>query len=138
MSQDSIGVALKAPNLIWETGGDAPWIQEKSIFYLGQSAVQSGSITNSQQSWLQTVVNGPGTLSFWARVSCELEYDFLEFYIDGKLQPEPFSGELDWQKHTYGVENGVHSLRWKYVKDNLFNDGYDATWLDSISFVQDQ
>ena len=38
---------------------------------------------------------GPGTLSFWWKVSSELDSDRLRFYLDGTEQWR-ISGETDW------------------------------------------
>ncbi len=48
----------------WLSGGNALWGVDSNVVYLGTNAVQSGSIVDGQQSWLQTTVYGPGTLSF--------------------------------------------------------------------------
>lgn len=47
------------------------------------SAAQSGAIDDSQESWIATEVTGPGTLTFWWKVSSESGYDWLRFYLDG-------------------------------------------------------
>lgn len=46
-------------------------------------AAQSGTITHSQESWLETTVTGPGQLGYWWSVSSEASFDFLECYTNG-------------------------------------------------------
>jgi hypothetical protein len=58
------GDAVGAPHLLFTTGGDAEWFIQPLVKYDGEGAAQSGAITHNQQSWLKTVVTGPGTISF--------------------------------------------------------------------------
>jgi hypothetical protein len=100
------------------TGGNADWFLETTTFYYGGDAAQSGKISQGQESWVQTVVNGPGTVKFYWKVSSQADYDFLEFYIDG-VRKDRISGSLDWQQKTYDIPAGSHTLRWRYAKDGI-------------------
>ena len=77
---------LEGVNLIWSTGGAAPWFGQTNTSRDGFSAAQSGSILDNEESWLDATVTGPGTLNFWWKISSEAQYDWLEFYINGELQ----------------------------------------------------
>jgi hypothetical protein len=81
--------------LVFTLGGNGNRFPETATYFYGGSAAQSGAIANSQSAWLQTTVVGPGTLSFYWKVSSEAGYDFLEFYIDGVLQSGRISGSVD-------------------------------------------
>ncbi|MFZ2069999.1 MAG: hypothetical protein WAV32_00005, partial [Halobacteriota archaeon] len=94
---------------------------------------QSGAISHNQDSWLETTVSGPGTLSFYWNVSSEKYFDRLEFYIDGMAR-DRISGNVDWQQKTYQISSGSHTLKWRYVKDDGVSRGYDCGWLDRITF----
>ncbi len=61
----TLAAALDATNLVWLTSGDAAWFAETNISNDGVSAVQSGSLLDSQTSTLQTTVTGPGTITFY-------------------------------------------------------------------------
>ena len=61
--------ALNSPPLTFTTGGNSNWFIETTDTHDGVSAVQSGTIGDSQSTWIQTQVTGPGTLSFWWKVS---------------------------------------------------------------------
>jgi len=130
-----LGDALDATNLVWTSGGAVPWRGETNTSYDGVDAAQSGAIANSQESWVSTTVIGPGTLSFWWKVSSELNYDFLEFYLDGSLQPGRISGEVDWQQRVAAIGAGSHVLKWRYSKDSIGSAGQDAAWLDQVVFA---
>ena len=86
---------------------------------------------------MQTTITGPGTLSYWWKVSSESGYDFLEFYLDGVLQRGRISGEVNWQQVSINIPVGSHSVKWCYKKDGATSSGQDAGWVDEVSFVSD-
>ena len=73
------------------------------------------------------------TLSFYYKVSSELGYDFLKFYLDG-AELGRWSGNKDWTKVSYPVMVGEHSFSWVYEKDEATVSGQDAAWIDYIQF----
>jgi hypothetical protein len=125
-------LAVDSPALFFTTTGDFPWLGQIATTRDGVDAAQSGVIGHSQDSWCETSVTGPGSLSFWWQVSSEIGFDYLEFYIDGVLQPGRISGNVAWQQQTYPLAAGAHTLRWRYVKDNTATDGADAGWVDQL------
>jgi hypothetical protein len=137
--------ALNATNLTWTTGGSAGWSGQTSITHDGVAAAQSGRIGNNQESWIQTTVNGPGTLTFWWKVSSDdFSYppgnyygDYLRFYVNGILQSGSISGEVNWQQKNWTLPAGTCTLRWSYVKDfdDALGSTYDAGWVDQVSFI---
>ena len=128
----SFSLALNTTNLTWVTGGDLPWFTESTVTLDGLAA-QSGSITDSQSSYLETTVSADGQLSFNWKVSSEGGYDFLTFYINGNEQ-DAISGDADWNQETYPVTAG-DVLRWEYGKDDGGSDGLDAGFLDEVSYA---
>lgn len=103
-------------NFVWETGGDANWQGQNLVSHDGLASVMSGDIDNNQESWLQTTINGPGTLSFWWKVSCEKNYDYLRFYLDNSRY-KSITGETGWQYVSVILTSGTHTLKWVYEKD---------------------
>lgn len=138
----NLDAALNATNLVWSTFlynqkqhlGYGLWFAEPQVTHDGAVAAQSGAITNTEESILQTTVTGPGTLTFWWKVSSEADYDFLKFY-QGATNAAAISGEVDWQKLAFSIPPGTHTLRWVYSKDASVSDGRDAGWLDQITFT---
>ena len=131
-----LGYAVDAPELAWTSGGAAAWRGRVSPAHDGDDAAQSGVTGDSQNSWLQTTVVGPGTLGFWWKVSSEEGCDFLRFYLGGALQAQ-ISGEAGWSSNFFTVPAGVQTLRWQYAKDSSQSNGVDAGWVDQVSFVPD-
>ena len=61
------GEYLNSPEMSFEMGGDAEWIRVKSASEDGR-ALRSGDIEHSQTSSIETIIYGPGTISFKCRV----------------------------------------------------------------------
>ena len=97
-------------------------------------AAESGFISDNQTSSIETIVTGPGSFSFYWKVSSEKNYDFLIFSIDG-VSYSQMSGEVDWHKVTYEIAPGDHTLMWSYTKDENKSGGSDAGWLDKVVFI---
>ena len=135
---NTLAQALNATNLQWTSISNTtttPWFPQIKFTHDNDSAAQSGVITNGQQSLLQTTVTGPGTVSFWWKVSSEEGFDFLNFSMD--KTSITISGEVDWEQRTFAVSAGTHSLTWRYSKDVSVSDGQDAGWVDQVVYTPD-
>ncbi len=125
---------LDNPYLNWTTGGNSGWFDDETITHDGVDAARSGDIDDNGESWVQTTVDGPGTISFWWKVSSEQDYDGLVFYVDGVVA-SIISGEIDWQQVSYDIfGNGTHVLQWYYLKDEMNSSGSDTGWLDQVNW----
>lgn len=132
----NLAAALNATHLVWTNANpDAPWFAQIQETHDGNVAAQSGRITNSQQSVLQTAVIGPGTLTFWWKVSSEEGYDRLSFNVDVMSSIRTISGETVWQQMTMPIPSGSHVVRWVYSKDATVSAGQDAGWVDEVAFT---
>jgi len=121
--------------LSFTTGGAAGWFGEGSTSYEDGDAVRSGDIAHEEESWLRTTVSGAGTVSFSWKISSEMSYDFLEFYINGSLR-DRISGSVDWHAMTYVLAgSGLHTLEWRYVKDLTTDEGSDCGWVAKVVWV---
>jgi hypothetical protein len=126
--------ALNTIGLSWTTTGDANWFVESTHSHDNVSAAQSGIVTNSQTSTLQTTVTGPGTISFWWQNPTFDNLD-LEFDIDGNYEDDLGSGNTDWvQFGPSPIPPGQHVLTWT-VFANGDNNPADAAYLDEVTFI---
>jgi hypothetical protein len=128
---------LDNTDLSWTTGGNLSWFGQQTTSHDGVDAAQSGAITHSQESWFETTIVGPGTLTYWCKVSSEANFDLLRFYTNGVQQGSSLSGEVDWQQRTVVLPAGTWTCRWRFSKDNIDLDpiGQNAAWVDQVSFV---
>ena len=129
----TLGEAVDEPGWLFTTGGNATWNFESTTTRSGGDAAQSGDIDDKQVSYLQTTLVGPGTLSFWWKVSSEAGYDFLRFNLDAVEQTH-IAGAVDWTQLSYFIPSGTHTLQWNYTKDGSLSGGADAGWVDNIQF----
>ncbi|NIM13105.1 MAG: hypothetical protein GTO45_13395 [Candidatus Aminicenantes bacterium] len=125
-------------DLTWVTGGNADWFEQTADYYYDDDAVQSGAISHSQSTYIQTTVIGPGQLSFWWKVSSSYS-DYLKFYIDGELK-NSISGTYSystWHQRTYTISEGTHTLKWSYEKNAYYTYGSDCGWVDKVEYTPD-
>ncbi|NOY69715.1 MAG: DUF5011 domain-containing protein, partial [Deltaproteobacteria bacterium] len=129
---DSINSAVDTTGLNWTTGGDASFFDQSAVTHDGEDAVRSGSISDNQETWMETIINGPVTLSFYWKISAD-NNDFLALFIDG-LEQASVSGETDWRQGVFPVSAGSHSVKWQYSKGVWGSAGSDAGWIDMVVF----
>lgn len=117
----------------WQHLGNAPWVIVSDIKYEGIYAAKSGTITHSQSSTMEVVIDAPefNTIRFACKVSSEGNYDYLGFYVDG-VERASWSGNQEWAEHTYTITPGQHTFKWSYTKDGSVNTGSDCAWVDDI------
>ncbi len=130
---DALSKAMDT-TLSFTTGGSADWLSQTKTLYYNEDAAQSGDISDDQESWMQSMVSGEGTVSFYWKVSSESGCDYLEFYIDGVLQ-DRISGSADWHQMTYTITDpGFHTFEWRYVKDYSISEKDDCGWVDQLEW----
>ena len=125
--------ALDTSGLTWTTGGSIPWFGQVTTTHDGIDAARSGFMTDGQESWIETTVTGPGTLSFWWKVSSSGEPDRLDFRLDGFISSQ-ISGNVDWGQQSVAVPGGSHTLRWTYRMGEFVSGGPHAAWVDQVVF----
>ncbi len=135
-SELTLGKALDNTELSWTTGGDNEWIPQTSTSINDGDAAQSGDISDYDSTYIQTTVEGSGTLSFYWKVSSEYNYDFLTFYVDGTEQ-NSISGSTSWIQESYTLSSGTHTLKWSFEKDWYGSSNEDCGWLDDVQFSTD-
>ncbi|MEI6395962.1 MAG: immunoglobulin domain-containing protein, partial [Verrucomicrobiota bacterium] len=130
----TLGEALNATNLTWSTGGGGTpaWVAQSVVTHDGSWAARSGTISHGRQTYLDTMVTGPGVLVFWWKVSSE-QFDRLEFFKNG-VSAASISGEVDWNQEIQILGTGANVLQWEYHKDFTISAGQDRGWVDEVSF----
>ncbi|MBK7526949.1 MAG: T9SS type A sorting domain-containing protein [Sphingobacteriales bacterium] len=131
-------IAELNPDFNFETSGDKEWTITTTNPYEGAYCMQSGQIGHNKISTIQITryVASNDSIAFYSRTDCELNYDFLHFYIDGNGQ-KSWSGKNNWARTAYAVSEGYHTFKWEYAKDEYQSEGADAAWLDFIELPSD-
>lgn len=116
------------------------WQISNSEFYEGSFSAYSGNVNHDQFSELAIVVDvfQQDTISFYYKTSCEnpgttTYWDYLSFNVND-FNVGKFAGENDWSKFVYVLPAGIHTLSWKYTKDNSISAFEDKVWIDNIVF----
>ena len=125
--------ALDSYDLFFTTVGEAGWIGHTVVTHDGTDAARSGRIFDNQSSTLETMVSGPGSVSFWWKVSSETNADHLTFFLNGVPQAT-ISGEEGWQPRSYPLGAGTQLLEWTYFKNGSVSTNADRGWLDQIVY----
>jgi PKD repeat protein len=119
----------------WYTGGDNEgWIGQENVSHDGYDAAKSGYTPNNGTSYMETTVEGPGTLTFWWKASSESGCDYLDFFIDDDFKTD-IEGNTNWSDESFVVGAGTHTFTWEYNKDGNVFSGSDCGWVDQITFT---
>lgn len=136
----SLADAADTTGMTWTTGGDATWTGINTVTHDGTDAVESGPIGDSQETWVQTTVTGPGTLDFWWKISSKFT-DIMIVYMDGAryFADDYIQGEIDWRQASLDVPTGTHTIKWRYFKSadsssSVRPASQDRAWLDQVTF----
>ncbi len=121
--------------LEWTSGGDAGWTIASDANSTGGSCARSGVIGDSQSTWIETTVDGPGTIAFRWKVSSQARLDRLSFTADGASM-KFIAGTADWSLASFEIDgDGSHTLRWTYAKSPSGKAGEDCGWLDDVQWT---
>ncbi len=126
--------ALDAQFLPWTTSGSANWSGQQLDSFFGGAAGRSGAIGANSESVLETLLPGPGTLTFYWRTSSHAS-DRLAFRLDNTDQFD-IGGETTYAQRTVSIGNGSHYARWIYRTDPGTIFGQNAGFVDKVVYTQ--
>ena len=124
-----LGAAANFPEGAW-TGS---WLAQSIVTHNGSSALRSAAIGDNSSSAVETTIYGPGDVSFFWAASCELNYDGLNFKLDGVVLANITN--QGWAQQTFHVGWGPHIVRWTYHKDNSKAVGDDSGYVGEVTFT---
>jgi hypothetical protein len=140
---DTLATAIDAPTLTFTTGGDASWLPViDATAQTGYTSARSGAIGAESETWLDTTVDGAGTLTFRWRVDCEKDdgggatWDRLSVWTNG-VEVARIDGTTGWQTVALPI-NGKTTIRWSFYRDDWDESGptcENAAWVDGIIFT---
>jgi hypothetical protein len=76
-----------------------------------------------------------GLMSFFGKISCENNWDYGYFYIDG-VQKGSYTGAGNWAERQFDITQGTHTFQWRYTKDGSVNSNDDCFYVDYITFFK--
>ena len=134
----ALPMALNNSNLNWSTAPSLPWFGQTNASHDSVASGRSYFIGDGQQSSLTSAANGPGTLTFWWKVSSQTNADVLSFFGYGGGTTSltvQVSGETGWRPFSAFLPGGLQTMVWTYAKDASQSAGLDAGFVDQVSFV---
>ena len=120
----------------WENDPNHPWTLSNNDPHSGSYCLQSGNIGHNETSTLTLHFNAENLndeIRFFRKADCELNGDYLKFYIDGNLMQQ-WTGDLNWREMAFPVNHGEHTFSWVYEKNGSGTSGADHAWIDDILF----
>jgi len=140
----SISEAAGMIELDFSTAETAPWHPIVDSSAESGVSAQSGSIGNNASTWMETSVRGAGEFSFWWRVDCEKDdlgqatWDRLMVFTNG-VEAARIDDVTEWRNISFVFgDEGKHTIRWEFVKDDYDEDGAtfaDNAWVSGVSWV---
>lgn len=119
----------------WYSGGEANWVANTV-----DGGIESGVITDNQDSIAMAIISGEGELTFeWAVSSEDNEedpsepFDTLYLYVNG-VQVDYISGEVDFTEYTLALSDETNQVTWVYSKDPYTAEGDDKGYLRNLVF----
>ena len=125
-----------ACNRTWQLGngpyGGGSWFVQEAVNHDGHNALQSGPVDPNQMTSLTTTVEGPCTVSFWWKSSCNNPNASLYYYLDSTFQSE-LRGEIDWAQRVHVLEAGTHTITWYFYRwSSDTGGGSNCGWIDQF------
>ena len=100
------------------------WFVDSAETDGGCMVLRSGEIGSNTNSWMETSIVGPASFSFDWRVSCNSRGHYLLWSIDGVEQGR-IKGVTDWAAVSASIAEGLHVIRFDYVKGSTSASGDD-------------
>ena len=122
----------------WQLDNSYPWSITTTNPYEGTYCMKSGGAgVPSVVSNMTVTVNIPadGVMSYFGKISCESNWDYGYFYIDG-VQKAQYTGVSNWAEKSFDITAGDHTFMWQYTKDASVNSNDDCFYVDFITFYK--
>ena len=124
------------PALTWTRGGNLGWYGQTNVTLDGIDAARSAPLGQGGESWMETKVVGPGTLSFWWKADSITNLDLVTFAINSSVQPAHISDGVDWQPQASYLADRTNTLRWRFKRGSSSDTSHlKAAWLDEVAFT---
>ena len=135
----TLAEAVDAPALVFATGGDADWAVDATAGWTNGVSAKSGSVTNSQASWIETTVSGAGTLAFRWKVLGGIYRNTPFAYAKAEVDGTPASSTHltdGWEAQALDIVGaGPHTIRWTYLRTSARDCDGDCAWLDGVAWT---
>lgn len=137
--QTTINRGLDSPAMrVWTQSGTS-WFGQYQTSKDGLDAVASPALGANQQSRIASTFVGPGTLTFWWKVSSQANNGMLALLINDVMQANPISGTTaDWALRSIDLPAGTHRVAWRYARNGVTTTaGDNRGYVDQVAYSGD-
>ncbi|MBE0543181.1 MAG: immunoglobulin domain-containing protein [Verrucomicrobia bacterium] len=127
----TLGDAVDAPILVWTNGGTLTWKPQRVTTFDGVDALEVGPGPGT--AWIETVVSGPGILSFRWRTSKDPLRAYVSLFVNDILQTT-IAGITNWQEVRLALGAEPCRVRWLYTGGSYISPSNEA-WLDQVTVL---
>ena len=137
--QTTINRGLDSPATRDWTQMGSSWFGQYQTSKDGLDSVASPALGAGQQSRITSTFVGPGTLTFWWKVSSLANNGILALLINDVQQPNPISGTTgDWAQRSIDLPAGTHQVAWRYSRSNVTTiAGDNRGYVDQVAYSGD-
>lgn len=138
--QTTLNRGLDSPtSRLWTPSGNGNWFGQYETNQDGLDAAASPAVGAGQQSKITSSFVGPGTLTFWWKVSSLVNHGLLTLLIDNVAQTGAISGTGgDWVQRTVDIPAGTHSVVWRYSRTSTTSiAGENRGYVDQVTYTGD-
>ena len=143
-SCNSLSSALDTPTLSWTTSSDFPFVAESDDTYDGVDAARSTDSGDywDNQSWMQTEIAGPATMSFYYKTTKAKGTFYVEVGGERVYEETNQVYNSSWQLVSVSVPEGVQMVKIGFygwiVDGNNMNAGrytgvFNGATVDSVT-----
>ena len=134
----TLAEAVDAGALFFATGETGAWTVDESSGWTNGISAKSGAVANGESSWIETTVEGAGTLAFRWNVMGGIyrgnPYAYAKVEIDGTSVAQTHLTD-GWEGQTLEIAGeGTHTVRWTYLRTSARTCEGDCAWLDGVAW----
>ena len=123
-------------NIFEVVDGTTPFFISSDFTYVDKTTLRSGKITHNgtSETTFNLIFNEAGSINLNCGISSEKNYDKLHVLLDG-TEKILISGTVDFTDYSFDVDEGQHTLIFRYTKDGSGNTGKDACAIGYINLI---
>ena len=134
----TLAEAVDAGALFFATGETGAWTVDESSGWTNGISAKSGAVANGESAWIETTVEGAGTLAFRWNVMGGIyrgnPYAYAKVEIDGTSVAQTHLTD-GWEGQTLEIAGEeTHTVRWTYLRTSARTCEGDCAWLDGVAW----
>ena len=134
----TLGEAVDAPAMLFAVGGTDVWTVDPATGWTNGVSAKSGAVASGESSWIETTVDGAGTLTFrWNVMGGSYRgnpFAYAKVEIDGTSAAQTHLTD-GWEEQTLEISGaGAHVVRWTYLRTSARACDGDCAWLDGVAW----